>query len=210
MSKIDASTMTLTAVAAGVAVLAACASVDSGIAWNILPAGSTWQVEQRNTGSYGKDAAFTITRGESVWQGSQVVTFANSATGATVMALPNGKWAAVVGRDGQPIYTFDPPIGYVYPLSVGQTWSTQHKMTSVRGVTDLDYKCNVEGRERVTVRAGTFDTLKIVCDSPTSHDVSWTIIDLGMHAKQEFQRLSGHAQGEGTQRMELVAVDRRS
>lgn len=126
------------------------------------------------------------------------------------MATPNGKWMAVVGRDGQPTTTFDPPIGYVYPLSVGQTWSTRHKMTSARGATDFTHQCKVEARESVTVRAGTFETLKIVCDSPTSLDVSWTIIDLGMHAKQEFQRFDGHPQGAGTQRTELLAVNRRS
>jgi hypothetical protein len=209
MSTITASKLTLSLVAAGTAVLAACASVDPGIGWNIVPAGSTWQVEQRNTGSYGKDVTFTVTRGDSVWQGSPAVTMANSVTGMTVMATSNGKWMAVVGRDGQPLTTFDPPIGYVYPLSVGQTWSTQHRITTPRGTTDFTYQCKVEARESVTVRAGTFDTMKFVCDSPTSRDVSWTIIDLGMHAKQEFERFSGNAQGAGTQRAELVAVNRR-
>jgi hypothetical protein len=125
------------------------------------------------------------------------------------MATPTDKWMAVVGRDGRPLVTYDPPIGCVDPLSVGQTWSTQHRITSPRGTTDITYQCKVEARESVTVRAGTFDTLKIVCDGPASHDVSWTIVDLGMHAKQESQRFSADPQGAGTRRAELVAVNRR-
>ena len=168
-------------------------------------------MSQHNTGSYGKDVTFQITRGESVWQGQQVVTLANSVNGSTVLALPTGKWAAILGRDGKPVMTFDPPIGYIYPLSVGKAWSTQHKVTSANGtVTDLTYSCKVEGRESVTVPAGTFDTLRIVCESPVSRDVSWSIIDHGMHAKQEFQRLAGHPQGAGTQSAQLMVLNRRS
>jgi hypothetical protein len=144
MSKFTASKLTLSLAAVGTAVLAACASVDTGIAWNILPAGSTWQVEQRNTGSYGQDVIFTTTRGEALWQGSPAITFVNSPSGVTVMAMSTGKWMAVVGRDGRPLVTYDPPIGYVYPLSVGRTWSTQHRITLPRGTTDITYQCKVE------------------------------------------------------------------
>jgi hypothetical protein len=209
MSKVTPSRKLAPAIAAG-ALLAACATVDTGVGWNIPPVGSTWQVSQRNTGSYGKDVTFQITRGDGEWQGTQVVTLASSANGVTVLALPNGKWAAILGRDGKPLVTYDPPIGYVYPLSVGQTWSTQHKMTSASGSsTDITYGCKVEGRESVTVPAGTFDTLKIVCESPDSRNVSWTSIDHGVHAKQEFERYSNHPQGAGTQQAQLVALDRR-
>jgi len=146
-----------------------------------------------------------------VWQGLQVVTFTNSANGTTVMALPNGKWAAILARDGKPLVTWDPPIGYVYPLSIGQSWSTRHKMTSASGSsTDITYSCKVEGRESVTVPAGTFDTMKIVCQSPVQRDISWSIVDHGMHAKQEFQRLANHPQGAGTQQNQLMALNRRS
>lgn len=192
------------------ALVSACATIDTVADWKIPPAGSTWQVSQRNTGSYGKDVTFQVTRGDGVWQGQQVVTLANSANGMTVMALPDGKWTAVVGRDGKPLATWDPPIGYMYPLSVGQTWSTQHKMTAANGkATDITYSCKVEGRESVTVPAGTFNTLKIVCESPVNRDVSWTIVDQGMHAKQEFQRFAGHPQGAGTQSAQLIALNRR-
>lgn len=210
MSKNSTSKSTLTVAAATAAVLAACATVDAVSTWNIVPAGSTWQVDQRNTGSYGKDVMYTVTRGDAVWQGQPAVTLANSGNGMTVMATQDGKWATILGRDGKPFVSFDPPIGYVYPLAAGRTWSTHHKMTTPGGVTEFDYTCKVEGREQVTVRAGSFDTMKIVCDSPTEHNVHWFIGDMGMHAKQELQRLAGHPQGAGTQRNELVTVTRKS
>jgi hypothetical protein len=153
---------------------------------------------------------YQITRGASVWQGNDVVTLANSATGATIMALPSGRWAAIVGRDGKTMATFEPPIGYIYPLSVGKQWETRHKVKYANGtVNDMLYACKVEAREKVTVPAGTFDTLRIVCETPFSRDVSWSIVDLGMHAKQDFRRFEGHPQGAGTQLSQLMAVTRR-
>lgn len=63
---------------------------------------------QRNTGSYGKDVQFRVTRGDGVWQGAPVVTMANSL-GMTTMAAPNGHWIAIVGRDGKPVMSWSAP-----------------------------------------------------------------------------------------------------
>lgn len=207
MSKISVSLIPL----AAAVLLGACASLDPGVAWNVLPAGSSWQVAQQNTGSYGRDVTFQVSRGEAVWQGHQAVTLTNSAHGGTIMATPDGRWMALVTRDGKPFMTYDPPIGYLYPLKVGKSWSTQHKVTTANGaVTNITYACKVEDREKVTVPAGTFDTLRIVCESPVSRDVSWSIVDLGMHAKQDFTRFAGHPQGAGTQKATLLSVKRAS
>lgn len=197
--------------AAAAALLGACATLDPGVAWNIPPAGSSWQVAQQNTGSYGKDVNFQVSRGEAVWQGKQAVTLTNSSNGGTIMATPDGKWMALVTRDGKPFMTYDPPIGYVYPLKVGKSWSTQHKVTMANGtVNDITFACKVEDREKVTVPAGTFDTFRIVCESPVSRDVNWSIVDLGMHAKQELNRFANHPQGAGTQKATLLSVKRAS
>lgn len=178
--------------------------------WTPPPPGSTWQVSQRNTGSYGKDADIQVTRGDGVWQGNKVVTMAISPIGVSIMALPNAKWMAFVGKDGKPLTTFDPPIGYEYPLKVGKTWKTHHRMTNFMtgGVLDFDYSCVVENIERVTVPAGTFDAFKIVCENEYSRDVSWTSRDTGLNVKTDFLRKPGHPSGEGTQKAELVVLDR--
>ena len=81
---------------------------------------------------------------------------------------------------------------------------------------DWDLTARADGSVVETVRAR--DLLKdiaddgfdfIVCDSPTQHDESWTIVDMGMHAKQELRRLDKHPQGPGTQSSLLMAVNRR-
>lgn len=46
--------------------------------WRAPTAGASWEVAQRNTGSYGKDMVLRITRGDGIWQGQPVMTLANS------------------------------------------------------------------------------------------------------------------------------------
>ncbi len=195
----------------GAAMLGGCAAVapEEATTWNIPPPGSTWQQSQRNTGSYGKDADIRVTRGEGAWQGSKVVTMTVAPSGASIMALPNGKWMAIVGKDGKPILTYEPPIGYEYPLKVGKTWNTHHRATNYMTgrVLEFDYNCVVESFERVTVPAGTFDAFKIVCENEYSRDVSWSSRDTGLNVKMDFRRKPGNPSGEGTQQTELVAVN---
>jgi hypothetical protein len=189
--------------------LAACASFtpEEAASWKAPPPASTWQGSQRNTGSYGKDADIQNTSSDGNWQGNKVVTVTNSASGASVMILPSGKWVAIVGKDGKPLVTYDPPIGYEYPLKVGKAWKTHHRATNlVTGrVLEFDYNCVVENFEPVTVRAGAFDAFKIVCENEYSRDVSWTNREMGLNLKWDFRRKPGNPSGEGTQQYELVA-----
>jgi hypothetical protein len=209
MNKTTTGLCAYTSIAA--ALLAGCAAFtpQEAATWNIPPPGSTWVMSQRNTGSYGKDAEVQVTRGEGNWQGSKVVTMTMATTGGSIMALPSGKWMAVVGKDGQTLFTYDPPIGYEYPLQVGKTWKTRHRITNhMSGRTlEFDYNCVVEKFEPVTVRAGTFDTLKIVCENQYSRDVSWTNPGTGLNVKTDFLRKPGNPSGEGTQQTELVMVN---
>jgi hypothetical protein len=211
MSTFTTSKKTWSAAAAVGALLAGCAAVAPEVAtWNIPPAGSTWQTVQRNTGSYGKDAQLQITRGNGVWQGKPAVEIKNSA-GFTIMATEDGRWYGILGRDGKPFMTYDPPIGFVYPLKVGKAWSTHHRMTMVATgkVTEFDYACKVEAFEPVTVRAGTFDTFRIACTTPGAQDTYWSSRDHGMMVKTDFKRTSAHQMGAGTQQSELVALNLR-
>jgi hypothetical protein len=99
--------------AGAVALLAGCAALAPEVAtWNIPPAGSTWQNVQRSTGSYGKDAEVQLTRGNGVWQGMPAVEIKSTA-GFTIVATHDGRWYGILGGDGKPSVTFDPPIGFV-------------------------------------------------------------------------------------------------
>jgi hypothetical protein len=200
-----------TATSIATVLLAGCAGLmpDEAATWNIPPAGSSWVMSQRNTGSYGKDAEVQVTRGDSTWQGNKVVTLTMASTGGSIIALPSGKWQAVVSKEGKTLFTYDPPIGYEYPLQVGKTWKTRHRITNhtTGRVLEFDYNCVVEKFEPVTVRAGTFDTFKIVCENEYSRDVSWTNPKTGLNIKTDFLRKPANPSGEGTQQTELATIN---
>ena len=191
---------------------AGCAAVATQEAATYTPPapGSTWQMSQRNTGSYGKDAEVVSTRDADVtWQGSKVVKMTRTDNGMSVMILPNGKWTTIVAKDGTPVITYDPPIGYEFPLKVGKSWKTHHKATNfaTKNVLEFDYSCIVESLDRATVRAGTFNAFKIVCENEYSRDVSWYNATNGVNVKFDMLRKAGNPNGEGTQQAELVALN---
>lgn len=178
--------------------------------WNIPQPGSSWTVAQHNTGSFGKDIKFDIKRGEAMWQGQPAVALTNSVTGTTVMANPDSsRWMAILGRDGNPAVTFDPPIGFQFPLKVGKEWTTTHRMTvaATGRTTEMQYSCKVESYEPVTVPAGTFNSFKVRCKGPGYEDMVWSSPDYGMFLKTSLRRFADHSQGPGTQEQELVALN---
>jgi len=193
------------------ALFAGCASVATQEAATFHPqaTGSTWQMSYRNTGSFGKDAEVVVTRGEATWQGSKVGKMTRSDNGMGILILPDGKWAAVVGRDGTPVMTYEPPIGYEYPLKVGKSWDTRHKVTNLatKAVVDYRYSCTVEALDRVTVRAGTFDAFRIACENEHSRNVWWYDPAHGVNVKVDNVRKPGAPEGVGSQKGELVALN---
>jgi hypothetical protein len=198
------------ALAALAAVLAAvgCASVEPKAERGVAPpVGSTWTIEQRNSGSYGKDAQVQVTRGEGTWQGKPVAAYANSG-GNTMMVTSEGSWIAFVGRDGKPMLSFDPPLGWQYPLMVGKTWTAKYRMTmhAANKTVDFDMSCRVEGYENVTVKAGTFPAFRIACTNGIGNeDTMWTSPDLGIFVKTKLKRTDKSVFGPGTQEAELIA-----
>jgi len=100
----DKTTLKLVSCASIGAALLACAALPPGAEqWTPVAPGSSWQLSQKNTGSYGKDSESTTVRGEGVWQGTKVVTMTNQASGFTIHALPNGKWLAITDKAGKTI-----------------------------------------------------------------------------------------------------------
>jgi hypothetical protein len=172
------------------------------------PAGATWAFAQRNTGSFGKDASVQVTRRDGTFQGGPAVLFPVS-TGATIVATPdNGNWRAILGPNGAPVMTWDPPIGFQYPLQVGRAFSRSHEMAlpaanrSVR----FDYACRVDGFGDVAVPAGTFKAYEVGCTSSAgSTERFWYSPDLGIFVKTSLVRAAGFPLGAGTQESELVA-----
>lgn len=176
--------------------------------WTPPAVGASWEVAQRNSGSYGKDVVLKVTRGNGMWQGKPVVTIANSQ-GITIMAEQSGQWSALVGRDGQAIMTWEPPLGFAYPMAVGMTSVTPYRMTlGAAGKTmDYDLSCKVESFERVTVTAGTFGTFKVVCHTTIGNEETyWINPNMGVFVKTQLKRTEKSPLGAGTQEAELVSV----
>lgn len=176
--------------------------------WTPPPVGSSWEVAQHNTGSYGKDVVLKFTRGDGVWRGVPAITIANSL-GSTIMVAPNGHWMAILGRDGKASMSWDPPLGFEYPMSVGQSWVSRHQMTlGASGKTlSYDLACKTESREKVTVKAGTFDTFKVVCSTTIGNEETfWTHPDMGVFVKTHLRRTEKSPLGPGTQEAELLSA----
>jgi hypothetical protein len=190
-----------------------CATVEPQIAeWTPAPMGSSWEVAQRNTGSYGRDVKFKVTRGDGTWQGAPAVAMKTSLGGTLLMRPSDGKWLGMLGPDGKPVVSFDPPTGWEFPLKVGKSWSNRHRMTQLAtgAVAEFDLSCKVLDFEKVTVPAGTFDAFRINCKSSAgSDDIYWSSPTVQPFVKTRLQRSAGAPQGAGTQEAELVSVPSR-
>jgi len=95
-----------------VVTLGGCAAVAPTVtSWSPAPVGTSWAAQQHNTGSFGKDMQTATTRmPDADWNGSRVVALRTGAR--TLMQGPtDGSWHAVLGPDGKPMVTYDPPLG---------------------------------------------------------------------------------------------------
>lgn len=191
------------------AIIGGCAAPEPQVAdWTPAPLGATWEVAQRNTGSYGKDAQFKVTRGDTTWQGAPAISMRTSQGSAIVARPSDGKWLAILGPDGKPVMSFDPPVGWELPLHVGKSWTTRHRVTVGATGATLDYvqPCKVEAFEKVTVRAGTFDAYRVHCNpSSGNDDTYWSSPGIGPFVKTRLIRPPGSPSGQGTQESELVS-----
>lgn len=135
--------------------LAACATSGPVMdRWTAPPVGSTWEMAQRNTGSFGKDTRFTVTRGDMNWKGAPAVALTNSMGITTVSDPATGNFISFVDRSGKEMISYDPPIGWDYPLKVGKSWSRQNQRMTLHATgktLQFDLACKVEDFEKLQV-----------------------------------------------------------
>jgi hypothetical protein len=171
------------------------------------PIGSTWVQAQSNTGSYGTGTVqVPFKRVERMWEGKLMQ--ANESPQQVVLTASDGAWAVILSPDGKPLISYDPPIGYNYPLVVGKTWTTSYRMTVIpkKQVFPFDSTFKVEAYEEVTVPAGTFKAFKIsVMTNTGSEDTYWFVPEFGIYAKQSLRRTDKSGYGPGTREVELVS-----
>lgn len=166
--------------------------------------GKTWKVAEHNTGSYGKDVEYEVTRGETTWNGQPAVLFTRSTGYKVVAPRDQLRWYALLGPDDKPVATWDPPIGFDLPLRPGASSGRDYSMVWPGGAISFPYSCSVGPMETVTVRAGTFDAYRVDCRSSGAQDAYWYAPAVEQVVKTDLRRPVGAVLGEGTQQAELV------
>ncbi|MDP2985411.1 hypothetical protein, partial [Hydrogenophaga sp.] len=143
----------------------------------VSPMGTVTTYHRKSSGSLGTfDGQVVWTHAPATWQGKPVISFGALQAGVALHDPVSFALVATISPDGKPFMAFDPPIDYAWPLSVGQTWSSQYTVTlhasGAKVPLKRDFK--VEAIEDVTVPAGTFKTWRISWkDSTGETETRW-------------------------------------
>ena len=199
----------LTLVGAGLAAIlvsAGCSLAPKADRPAFVPAGSTWVTERRDTGSFGNGVSRTSSKslGAQTWQGRPVIALEGPE--GTIHSDPiTGNWVALV-KDASPLATYNPPLGYDWPLTVGKTWTRNTRVTTPQRTMDLQSTFNVEAHEEVTVPAGTFKVFRIRYTDQYGENMQWWSPEHGLWVKTKAQRNSSHPAGAGTRETQMVSL----
>ncbi len=173
------------------------------------PVATTWQSARQDTGSYGSGSAKVAgRRGERTFQGAQVLTF--EGPDGTIVATPESNWLGIFKGD-TPMVTWDPPLGWPWPIEVGKTWTREQRMTIHAAKRTVPYVLTqkVEAYEDVTVPAGTFKAFKLSTTTSMGDDnLTWFSPDMGIFIKQSLKRSARHPSGAGSRELELLSYKR--
>lgn len=184
-----------------------CAMTPKAERFPTLQVGTTYTIARTDTGSFGSGTTqITMKVDERMWEGKRMTAYV-APNGVTV-STPEGRWAAILSPDEKPIMTFDPPIGYEYPLEVGKTWTKSYRVTipATKQTIPFDSTSKVEAYEEVTVPAGTFKTFKIISSDTTGNEtVTWSDPEVGMWIKRIETRTAKHSAGPGKREIQLIS-----
>ena len=173
------------------------------------PAGSTWTTERRDSGSFGSGTVRLTTKslGEQTWQGRKVNAL-EGPEGTLLQELPSLKWVAFV-KGTTPLVSWDPPLGWSYPIWVGKTWTESYRVTNHGSgkTSNLEIRWNVEAKEKIKVPAGTFKVFRITSSSGDTETINWWSPEVGTFVKSKSQRTAKHPMGPGVRETELISHD---
>lgn len=171
-------------------------------------AGATWTSAIRDTGSYGSGSSQPMGRflPDRMWQGREVHAFEFS--GITTLFTKGDANFIIQLKGDTPVLTWAPPVGWLWPLEVGKSWTRQTSITihATKQTIPQVYTQKFEAYENVTVPAGTFKAFRVKTDNSTGDDnVQWWSPEIGLFVKSILKRTAKHAQGPGTREIELVS-----
>jgi hypothetical protein len=101
--------------------------------------------------------------------------------------------------DGKPISEVSPPASWkwvAFPLAVGLSWDMRYRETRPTELVreTIERRCVAEAEEAVTVPAGTFATIRVVCKNPRTDawvSTMWYSPEVTHMVKDEFAARTG-------------------
>ena len=210
ITRIRTSQTILTTAVAALLLTAGCASAPpTATQMAEVPMGTVNTYHRKSSGSLGAfegPVPWTLSLGN--WQGKSVLSYASPAGTSLHMPGTHGL-AANLNPQGQPVMSYDPPVDLPWPLQVGKTWSTQHKVTLHPSGNTLPLKIDgkVESWGEVTVPAGTYKAFKVVWTNNLGEtETRWVAPADGISPiKRHVERPANHPQGAGVLDAELLS-----
>ena len=134
---------------------AGCATSPRWEQYTAPPVGTTWTNQFRSSGSYAGPAEVSSRMGRVTFKGEPHIAFHNGPT--TLVARPDGMWVTLLGADGKPVTSWDPPTSFEWPMYVGREWKSSFKVANHAGNRTVGVSAHyvVEAFEEVAVPAGT-------------------------------------------------------
>jgi hypothetical protein len=174
------------------------------------PDGTVTVYQRKSEGSYGVyDGQVRWVKGKREWNGRMLASATSERHGISLMDPVTHGVVVQMNNSGQPAYSFNPPLAYDWPLTVGKTWTTVAEMTTYLppNMVSLTVNYKVEAWEDVTVPAGTFKAFKIVSTNSFGEtEQVWTVPSLGLSsAKVIRERSAQHPLGPGRQEGVLLS-----
>ena len=206
-------TLRLPLVCAALSLVAGCATPPVSTPERILsvPMGTVTTYHRKSSGSLGNfDGKVVWTHSPATWQGRPAIAFGAPQAGVGLYDPVDFKLLATQTADGKPAFSYDPPVGYQWPLEVGKAWKSKHQLTvHANGRTlpmEIDWK--VESYGDVTVPAGTYKAYKVTwVDNYGESDTRWISPASGLATvKRHVERPARPPQGAGVLDAELLSA----
>jgi hypothetical protein len=173
-----------------------------------LPAGSSYLVERRDSGSFGSGTYLIRFKslGEQTWQGRKVYA-EDSPEGTLLRDVTTNRWVANV-KGSTPLTIFDPPLGWDYPIWVGKSWTQVYKFKFPKQTITAETLWKVEAVEEIKVPAGTFKVFRVTySDQGSNNQIMWWSPEFGIFIKVKFERTAKSSFGPGVREAELYSYD---
>lgn len=175
-----------------------------------VPMGSVFTYQSKRSGSLGAyDGKVVWTYAPATWAGKPVIAYGSVQGGISLHYPADMARAADLNPAGKPVYSYDPPIGYQWPLSVGKQWTSTHMVTlhNSGSMVQMTINWKVESWGEVTVPAGTFKAYKLVWTNNLGEvETRWANPQEGlMTIKRHIERPGTHPQGPGLLDAELLS-----